>query len=333
MAGARRPDGSGSEEPVAQALEQVARQLYALPPEEFTAARTAAVKQARGDGDKALAREVGALRRPALAAWAVNLLVRERAGLVEEVTSMGDSLRQAQAALDGAALRDLNRQRRRLVAAVTSEVGAVAAEHDHPLSGAASRQVEETVQAALVDPRAAAAVRTGLLVQPLTSTGVESLADVLGVPLPSDGVAPDRSPGRSPDRSPGSTARPALHEPAGDPGRPALSLVTEDEQVARRAAQERAAAAEKAARKAAKARDKAVAARAKAQARVLQAEAAVEELRGRLAEAEAQAEEAVARLAAREAAAESAAESAEAAASQAQEAAAAAAATEAAAPG
>ena len=288
MAAAQRPDGPD------QLLQQVARRLYALAPEEFTAARTAAVKQARGDGDRALAREVGALRRPALAAWAVNLLVRERADLVEEVTSMGDSLRQAQSQLDGAALRDLNRQRRRLVAAVTAEVAAVAAEHDHALSAAASRQVEETVQAALVDPRAAAAVRTGLLVQPLTSTGVESLAEVLGVPLP-EGAG-------SASRSEGSSAGPTAEEPA----RPALSLVTEDEQEARRAAQQRAAAAEKAARKAAKARDKAVAARAKAQARVLQAEAAVEELRGRLAEAEGQAEEAVARLAARDAAVESA---------------------------
>ena len=296
MAAAQRPDGPD------QLLQQVARRLYALAPEEFTAARTAAVKQARGDGDRALAREVGALRRPALAAWAVNLLVRERADLVEEVTSMGDSLRQAQSQLDGAALRDLNRQRRRLVAAVTAEVAAVAAEHDHALSAAASRQVEETVQAALVDPRAAAAVRTGLLVQPLTSTGVESLAEVLGVPLPEGAGPASRSEGSSAGSQVGSSAGSKAEEPA----RPALSLVTEDEQEARRAAQQQAAAAEKAARKAAKARDKAVAARAKAQARVLQAEAAVEELRGRLAEAEGQAEEAVARLAAREAAVESA---------------------------
>ncbi len=303
MAAARRPDGpssgdgssgDGSSEaasPSAARLAEVARRLYGLPPEEFTAARTDAVKQARAAGDRGLATQLGALRRPAVAAWAVNLLVRERATLVEQVTSMGDSLRDAQAQLDGAALRDLNKQRRRLVAAVTAEVQAVAADHDHTLSPAASRQVEETVQAALVDPQAAAAVRSGLLVQPLTSTGVESLAEVLGVPLPAGEVA---GPGATPE------------DPAGPARRPSLSLVTEDEEAVRRAAQERAAAAAKAARKAAKARDKAVSAVTKAQARVLQLEATLEELRGRVAETEVQAEEAAQRLSDREAAAEAA---------------------------
>ena len=306
MAAARRPDGSQgepTEQPDGARLEQLARELYELPPEEFTAARTAAVKRLRADGDRVTAREVGTLRRPALAAWAVNLLVRERAELVEELTAMGDSLREAQAQLDGAALRDLNRQRRHLVTAVAAEVGAVASAHDHPLGAAASRQVEETVHAALVDPRAAVAVRSGLLAQPLTSTGVESLAEALGAPLPDGGASAARPSGRPAPGEPEPTGEPG---PTGEGDRPALSIVGEDEQAARRAAQERVAAAEKAARKAVKARDKAVAARSKAQARVLQAEAAVEELRGRLAEAEAQAEDAAGRLASREAAAESA---------------------------
>jgi DNA repair exonuclease SbcCD ATPase subunit len=297
VAAARRPDG-GSPEGSDERLAEVARELYGLPPEEFTAARTAAAKEARASGDRGLATRLGALRRPAVAAWAVNLLVRERAALVEQVTAMGESLREAQAQLDGAALRDLTRQRRRLVAAVTAEVEAVAAEQDHPLSAAASRQVEETLQAALVDPRAAAAVRSGLLVQPLTSTGVESVAEVLGVPLPAEAAV----------TAPAAPAGPAA--PAAEDGRPSLSLVSEDEEAARRAAQERAAAAAKAARKAAKARDKALAARAKAQARVLQLEATLEELRGRLAETEALAEEAARRLADREAAAEAAEEQA-----------------------
>ena len=314
MAAARRPDGPtsgasdgradpprGRADSSGERLAEVARELYGLSPEEFTAARTAAVKQARAAGDRELATQVGALRRPAVAAWAVNLMVRSRAALIEQVTSMGDSLREAQAQLDGAALRDLIKQRRQLVAAVTAEVEAVAASQDHPLSAAASRQVEETVQAALVDPRAAAAVRSGLLVQPLTSTGVDSFAEVLGVPLP-----------------PQPAAAPAT-SPTSD--RPSLSLVTEDEESLRRAARERAAAAEKAARKAAKARDKALASRAKAQARVLQLEATLEELRGRLAETEVQAEEATRRLADRESAAEEAEAEAEEAEAAAQEAA------------
>ena len=316
MAAARLPDRSAGE------LARVGRELYGLPPGEFTAARTAAVRQARSAGDKELARAVGALRRPALAAWAVNLLVREQAGLLEQVTAMGDSLRDAQAQLDGEALRDLTRQRRRLVTAVTAQVAAVAAEHGHPLSAAASRQVEETVQAALVDPRAATAVRSGVLVAPLTSTGVESLAEVLGIPLPDTDPDSDHESDPAPGSGPG---------PDTAPGRPALALVPEDEEAARQEAEdraaERAAAARKAARRAeksagaaAKGRDKAESARAKAQARLLQLEAEAEELRRRLAEVEARAEEAATKLSDREAAVEEAATAAEAAAREAEDA-------------
>ena len=252
--------------------------------------------------------------------------MREQAGLLEQVTAMGDSLREAQAQLDGEALRDLTKQRRRLVAAVTAEVGAVAAEHDHPLSAAASRQVEETVQAALVDERAAVAVRSGVLVTPLASTGVESLAEVLGVPLPEES-APQEA-----QRAPGGAGS-AAPDGAGEPAsvRPALSLVPEDEEAARREAEQRAAdraaatakaarRAEKAASAAEKARDKALAAKAKAQARLLQLEAEAEELRLRLAEVETRAEEAASKLADRDSAAEVAVSAADAAAHEAEEA-------------
>ncbi|MDX6327337.1 MAG: hypothetical protein QOK15_3691, partial [Nocardioidaceae bacterium] len=127
-------------------LRAVATELYALQPQDFTAARTAAEKQARSQGDRDLAAAVKALRRPSASAWAVNLLVRERRDLVTQVVELGASLRDAQAALEGAALRELTRQRRQLVTAVTSEARAVAAAHGESLSDAAARQVEETLQ-------------------------------------------------------------------------------------------------------------------------------------------------------------------------------------------
>jgi hypothetical protein len=237
-------------------LAEVAYDLYGLRPDDFTSARTAAEKQARTAGDRDLANGIKALRRPAVAAWAVNRLVRQKAELVAQVVQLGESLREAQSLLQGDALRDLTRQRRQLVSAVTSETRAVAAEEDVTLSEAAARQVEETLQAAMADPAAAEAVLSGLLAQPLSSTGVESLTDLVAVPLP---------------RTPG--------------GRPQLSVVRDDGR-ARREAEERVAAAQGSLRIAAEALESLKRKQAKAQARVLQQEAELEELRRRVAEAE-----------------------------------------------
>lgn len=277
-------DDDGRDPDEVAGLRAVAWELYGLQPSEFTAARTAAAKRLRADGDRAVAARVTALRRPPLAAWAVNLLARERTELVAEISELGTALRQAQSLLQGDALRDLARQRRRLVAAVTTEVLGLARERGQVLGDASTRQVEATLQAAMTDGAAAEAVRSGLLAQPLTSTGLESLAEVLAVPPD----APDPAPG---SRSPSS----------GDTGgqvaeRPALSLVR-DEDREREQAHLRVDAAGRTLRKAVKARDKAVRSRTKREARVLQLEAGLEELRRQLAEAEAATEAASAALA------------------------------------
>ena len=59
-------------------LEQVADELYGLPPGEFTEARDALVKRLRADKERDLANQVKGLRRPTVAAWALNQLVRNR---------------------------------------------------------------------------------------------------------------------------------------------------------------------------------------------------------------------------------------------------------------
>ena len=58
-------------------LDEVADELYALPPDEFIPARKAREDEAKADGDKALAKEINALPKPSTAAWVCNLLVRE----------------------------------------------------------------------------------------------------------------------------------------------------------------------------------------------------------------------------------------------------------------
>jgi hypothetical protein len=153
-------------------LAQVADELYGLSPDDFRPARDERASQARAAGDKDLARAITALRRPVVSAWLVNLLAREAGGQMSELVALGGSLRDAQQALDGDRLRELSGQRRQLVAAMVGEAKQLAAREGRPVSLQVEREVEATLQAALADPQAAAAVRAGQLASPLSYAGL-----------------------------------------------------------------------------------------------------------------------------------------------------------------
>lgn len=153
-------------------LDQTADELYALSPDGFRAARDERVAQARASGDKDLARAIAGLRRPVVSAWLVNLLAREAAGQMGELLALGESLRDAQQALDGDRLRELSTQRRELVAAMVREAKRFAARDGRTVSLQVEREVEGTLQAALAGPDAAAAVSSGQLAGPLSYAGL-----------------------------------------------------------------------------------------------------------------------------------------------------------------
>lgn len=166
-------------------LEEAARELYAVSPGDFVGRRTELSNQARDDGDKQLAAEIKKLPKPVVAAWVVNMLVRHESEQVEQVLALGTSLREAQSSMAGEELRQLGRQRRRLTAAVTREARSLAAELGQKIGESIATQVEETLHAAMTDEGAAAAVRTALLVKPLSATGVEQVDAAAAVAVPS----------------------------------------------------------------------------------------------------------------------------------------------------
>ena len=180
-----------------QGLDEVAGELYALPPDDFRTARDERAAQARAAGDKALAREITALRRPVVSAWLVNMLAREAPGQMGELLSLGESLRDAQQALDGDRLRELSTQRRKLVAAMVNEAKRFAARDGRPVSLQVEREVEATLQAALADPEAAAEVSSGRLASPLTYAGLGG-----GEATPLRPVRPARREGAAPTKEP-----------------------------------------------------------------------------------------------------------------------------------
>jgi DNA repair exonuclease SbcCD ATPase subunit len=153
-------------------LEDVADELYEVPPEEFIAVRTERQDEAKAEGDKALAKAIGGLPKPSLAAWVCNVLVRSHREEIEGLVELGDLLRTAQENLAGDQLRALNTQRGQLLNALTRRASALARERGHPVSTAVAGQVEETLRAAMADPEAGEALLTGRLTSPMSYSGM-----------------------------------------------------------------------------------------------------------------------------------------------------------------
>ena len=182
----------------------VAGDLYALLPAEFIAARKERAAAAKDDGDKELADRIAALRKPSAAAWVVNQLMRHQGEQMDQLLQLGASLRSAQADLDASALRELSKQRRQVTAAVTRQGRALAADLGQRISEQVARQVEDTLHAAMVDEGAAAAVRSGLLTEALTSTGLGDFepVSVVAAPAAIGGTAPRAKPTKPTEPAP-----------------------------------------------------------------------------------------------------------------------------------
>ena len=254
-------------------LLDIADELYALDLDAFTPARDARVRELKGHGD--LPKRVKALKKPSTAAWVVNLLARHEGGQVEQVLAVGAALREAQAAMSADELRQLTRQRRQLTAAVTTQARGLAREHGLKVTEAVAEQVESTLTAAMLDEDCAQAVRSGLLLTSLASTGVDDV-DVAGaVALPA---------------ALGFTAR--AREPQETP-RPDLRVVPDPDAdaKARAAAQEAVDEAAAELEEAEAALTEAAEAVAELEARGLQVQSEIDELKRRLAELDAAYEE------------------------------------------
>ncbi|MEU2060360.1 hypothetical protein [Streptomyces sp. NPDC013455] len=245
-------------------LEAVADELYGLRPEEFVAARDRRALEARKAGEQALAKEIGALRRPSLAAWVSNLLVRGQPEEVEPLLGLGEELRRAHRELDGTELRKLARRQNEVIGALGRQARRLAAQAGHPVGEGVQREVEQTLHAALADPDAARRWAEGRLVKPLGAPA--------GFPVTDEAVL---------DRRP---AAPAARPEKPARGRDRAADAERERRLAQARAEARAAERELRAREAEA--DEAGRAAQEAGARVAGAEQEVRELRERLRAAE-----------------------------------------------
>lgn len=151
--------------------------LYRVPPDRFTAERAKLSAAARQRGDAAAAKQISAARKPTMAAWIVNQLVIGHPEAHKRLAELGDSLRAAHAAMDGAHIRELSARQHQLINELT-ESALDAAEVRNP-SSALRDDVSGTLQAAVADPEVRA--RLGRLAKAERWSGFGDFGDSAAV--------------------------------------------------------------------------------------------------------------------------------------------------------
>ena len=158
-------------------------ELFAAGPEEFVARRQALVKQLKADGDREGAAEVAALRRPTVAAWAVNQVARRHPDEMRHLLDLGRELEEAHEGLLGGARPDTavaaGRRRREAVAALTDLAVILLAESGRG-ADAHRDAIADTLDAASLDPQSGTVVQAGRLTKeldPPSGFGLDWVAD------------------------------------------------------------------------------------------------------------------------------------------------------------
>ncbi|TCN34648.1 hypothetical protein EV644_11933 [Kribbella orskensis] len=192
----------------------MAVELYGLDPDQFTAARNERAKEARAAGAIAVSNQIKTLRKPTLAAWLTNVLVRTDPDGVNDLTQLGDELRAAHLAADGARLRELTPRRHILVQELVTTARSRAKDRGRSVSQSVADRLTETLDAALIDPGAALLVRSGQLTSALRHVGF-GVVDETGEPAkfaPMKPRAVRSTPTKRPAKQAAPPPPPALHQ-------------------------------------------------------------------------------------------------------------------------
>jgi hypothetical protein len=278
-------------------LEAEIERLYGLPLDQFVASRDELARGLRKAGDRAAADGIKALRRPTVAAWALNQVQRGDRKTVGRLIAAGDRLREAQEQLlasgEPGSLRDAAADERRLIEQLARAAEARLVEGGHPSTAATDTKVRATLRAVASDAEARELLQSGRLVRDyeLSDLGLGGLAAGAAAaprsPARKEKAPPEPAPKRAPEAPrPSKAAERAARVARERAERGRAQQLELDHHV--QAAGERLTAARRAAAEAAKALDRAQADADKAQARAQAAAARLEELEAALRTAEAE---------------------------------------------
>jgi hypothetical protein len=171
-------------------------ELYGLPLERFVAERNALARDLRTGGRRDEAAAVAALRKPSVAARAVNQLARVHPRQLHELFTAGDALSDVQSEVlagraDGRALGEAAERERAAVSALVDAASELLTAEGLAVSASVLERVGETLHAAALDDETREPVGQGRLERELRHVG-------LG--MGADGAAPAK-------RRPAATAR------------------------------------------------------------------------------------------------------------------------------
>ena len=179
-------------------------ELYGLPLERFVPERNALARELRAAGRRDEAAAVAALRKPSVAARAVNRLAREHRRQLRELFTAGDALSEVQSSVlagraDGRALSEAAERERAAVSALVDAARALLAAEGLAVSASVLERVGETLHAAALDDEAREPVDQGRLERELRHVG-------LGMGAGGDVAAPAKARSRAADE--GGPAKP-----------------------------------------------------------------------------------------------------------------------------
>jgi hypothetical protein len=126
-------------------------EVFARPLEEFVDARNTLAKELASDGDEVSARRVRALRKPSVAAWAVNHVVAEHRRKITSLLQTGEKLGDAQRKLlkghRSDELHELMRRERETIAELTDDAATLLESAGHSASAGVKEKIADTLAA------------------------------------------------------------------------------------------------------------------------------------------------------------------------------------------
>ena len=167
--------------------------LYALPLDEFTRERDELAKRLRKDGEREAADAVKALKKPSVAAWAVNQVRRDRPEDVRRLIEVTEELHRVYAGLSSAGARERLEEaadmQRDLIRSLVRCASQLLEAGGHNASEANLTKVADTLRAAALGEDLRAQVSAGTVVKEQRAAGLGPLASL---PAPPKTKAPKK---------------------------------------------------------------------------------------------------------------------------------------------
>jgi hypothetical protein len=160
--------------------------LFALPLDEFTAARNDAVKRLKKAGEDEAAERLGALTKPSIPVWTINQLARQdkpaMRGLLEAAAKLRKAQERALAGGDPDVLRAAQAQERDSLRDLTRRAGEILEEAGRPASQATLERVRSTLGAAALAEPTRDALKAGRLTDEVEMSGFDVLTGISPAP-------------------------------------------------------------------------------------------------------------------------------------------------------